>query len=136
MGSRRLQLRDKTTLTLSEHNSNMSLFGFGAGITAHVKKLFNPSEVRISNFVFTLHQQWTFVIIIIGLIFSMGNNYLNKDAMIRLVGNLKGSQVSKLFDALDNEGQIQDNHNGEEGKALINHEENTEMTSIVVTKTG
>merc|ERR1719205_530995 len=56
--------------------------------------------------------------------------------LTRLVGNLKGSQVSKLFDALDNEGQIQDHHNGEEGKALINHEENTEMTSIVVTKTG
>merc|ERR1712203_20372 len=114
MGSRHRQLRDKTTLTLSEHNSNMSLFGFGAGITDHVKKLFNPSEVRISNFVFTLHQQWTFVIIIIGLIFSMGNNYLNKDAMICHGGN-----------DYVNEGKIQDHHNGEEGKALINHEENT-----------
>jgi hypothetical protein len=62
----------------------MALFGFGddKGITRHVKKLFNPSEVRISNFVFTLHQQWTFVIIFIGILFSMGNNYLNKDAII------------------------------------------------------
>jgi len=60
----------------------MSVLGFGKGLTDHVKKLFNPSEVRISNFVFTLHQQWTFVIVIIGLIFSSSNNYLNKDAMI------------------------------------------------------
>merc|ERR1719341_1873024 len=54
----------------------------------------------------------------------------------RRVGNLKGSQVSKLFDALDNEGQIQDHHNGEEGQALINQQENTEMTSIFVPKTA
>jgi len=62
----------------------MALFGFGddKGITGHVKKLFKPSDVRISNFVFTLHQQWTFVIIFIGILFSMGNNYLNKDAII------------------------------------------------------
>jgi len=62
----------------------MALFGFGddKGITSHVKKLFKPSDVRISNFVFTLHQQWTFVIIFIGILFSMGNNYLNKDAII------------------------------------------------------
>lgn len=37
--------------------------------------------------------------------------------------------------ALDKEGQIQDDHNEEEGQALINHEENTEMTTIVVTET-
>jgi hypothetical protein len=56
--------------------------------------------------------------------------------LTRLVGNLKGSQVSKLFDALDNEGQIQDHHNGEEGQALINQQENTEMTSIFVPKSA
>jgi hypothetical protein len=60
----------------------MVLFDFAEGLISHVKKLFNPSEVQIGNFVFTLHQQWSFVIIIIGLIFSSGNNYLNKDAMI------------------------------------------------------
>merc|ERR1719220_2132417 len=43
--------------------------------------------------------------------------------LIRLIGNLKGSQVSKLFDSVDN--------NGEEGQALINQEESTEMTSVV-----
>ena len=37
------------------------------------------------------------------------------------------SQVTRLFDALDKEGQIQDY------QALINHEENTEMTPIIVT---
>ena len=58
------------------------LLGFTKGLTNQVRKLFNPSDVRIGNFVFTLHQQWTFVIIFIGLLFSMGNNYLNKDAMI------------------------------------------------------
>jgi hypothetical protein len=47
--------------------------------------------------------------------------------LTRLVGNLKGSQVTTLFDALDKEGQIQDY------QALINHEENTEMTPIIVT---
>jgi len=55
--------------------------------------------------------------------------------LIRLVSNLKGSQVSKLFEALDKEGQIQDDHNEEEGQALINNEENTEMTRIIVTET-
>merc|ERR1712130_202581 len=71
----------KLIVTLSEHHSNISLFGFGTEITDHVKKLFKPSDIQISNFVFTLHQQWTFVIVFIGLIFSMGNNYLNKDAI-------------------------------------------------------
>jgi len=52
------------------------------------------------------------------------------------VASLMLSQVSKLFDALDNEGQIQDHHNGEEGQALINQQENTEMTSIFVPKTA
>jgi len=47
--------------------------------------------------------------------------------LTRLVGNLKGSQVTTLFDALDKEGQIQDY------QALINQEENTEMTPIIVT---
>merc|ERR1719305_2050267 len=56
--------------------------------------------------------------------------------LTRLVGNLKGSQVSKLFDALDNEGQIQGHHNGEDGQALINQQQNTEMTSIFVPKTA
>merc|ERR1719367_616014 len=56
-------------------------------ICHQVKKLFNPSEVRIGNLVFDLHQQWTFVILIIGLIFASSNNYLNKDAMICHGGN-------------------------------------------------
>ena len=37
------------------------------------------------------------------------------------------SQVTRLFDALDKEGQIQDY------QALINQEENTEMSPIIVT---
>lgn len=58
------------------------LFGVADSFGGQVKKLFKPSEVRIGNLVFDLHRQWTFVIIIIGLIFSSSNNYLNKDAMI------------------------------------------------------
>ena len=71
-------------VTLSEHQSSMSdLFGFTKkGLTNLVKKLFNSSDVRIGNLVFTLHQQWTFVIVIIGLIFASSNNYLNKEAMV------------------------------------------------------
>merc|ERR550525_1641977 len=58
------------------------LFGVADSFGGQVKKLFNPSDVQIGNAVFTLHQQWTFVIVIIGLIFSSSNNYLNKDAII------------------------------------------------------
>jgi len=58
------------------------LFDFTNGLTKQVKKLFKPSDVRIGNFVFSLHQQWTFVIIIVGLIFATSNNYLNKQAMV------------------------------------------------------
>merc|ERR1719370_920368 len=58
------------------------LFGVANNFGTQVKRLLNPSKVRIGNLVFTLHRQWTFVLIIIGLIFSSGNNYLNKDAMI------------------------------------------------------
>ena len=58
------------------------LFGVADSFGGQVKKLFNPSDVKIGNAVFTLHQQWTFVIVIIGLIFSSSNNYLNKDAII------------------------------------------------------
>jgi len=57
--------------------------------------------------------------------------------LIRLVCNLKGSQVTTLFDALDEEGQIQNQNNGEEGQTLINHEEReengTEMPTLVET---
>merc|ERR1712130_183052 len=54
----------------------------------------------------------------------------------RLVLNLKGSQVVKLFGALDKDGEIQDDNNREEeGQVLINQEENTEMTPIIVTTT-
>jgi len=46
------------------------------------------------------------------------------------------SQVSKLFGALDKDGEIQDDNNREEeGQVLINQEENTEMTPIIVTLT-
>ena len=63
------------------------LFGIADSFGNQVKKLFNPSKVRIDNFIFTLHHQWTFVIVIVGLIFATGNNYLNKDAMICNGGN-------------------------------------------------
>ena len=43
------------------------------------------------------------------------------------VSSIMFSQVTTLFDALDKEGQIQDY------QALINQEENTEMTPIIVT---
>ena len=35
-------------------------------------------------------------------------------------------QVTTLFEALDEEGQVQDQNNGEEGQTLINHEEREE----------
>ena len=60
----------------------MVLFDFAKNITDNVKKLFNPRDIQTDNIVFTLHQKWTFVIVIIGLIFASTNNYLNKDAII------------------------------------------------------
>jgi len=55
--------------------------------------------------------------------------------LIRLVRNLKGSQVTTLFAALDKDGQVQDDHNAEEGQTLLNHEERDgngiEMPTIV-----
>ena len=70
------------------------LFGITKnGLTGLVKKLFNTSEVRIGNLVFTLHQQWTFVIVIVGLIFASSNNYLNKEAMV-CHGKDSGSYVN------------------------------------------
>ena len=63
--------------------TKMSLFSSAAaGFSARVKKLFNPSRIKTENFVFILHQQWTFLIVIVGLIFSSSNNYLNKDAIV------------------------------------------------------
>ena len=44
------------------------------------------------------------------------------------------SQVTTLFASVDKEGKIRDDHNGEEGQALMSLEESTEMTSVV-TKT-
>jgi len=43
--------------------------------------------------------------------------------------------VSKLFGALDKDGQIQDDNNREEGRALINYEEDIGMTVVNVTGT-
>jgi len=68
---------------LSEQQHKMSgLFSIVDGLGSQVKKLFTPSEVKIGNFLFTLHHQWTFVIILVGLVFASSNNYLNKEAMI------------------------------------------------------
>ena len=63
------------------------LISVGNSFGDQVKKLYNKSELQTDNFVFTLHQRGSFVIILVGLLFSTGNNYLNKDAMICLGGN-------------------------------------------------
>jgi len=61
---------------------SQALFGIVDNFSDQVKKLFNPSKIQTGNFIFALHQQWTFVIIIVGLIFSSANNYLNTDAIV------------------------------------------------------
>jgi len=58
------------------------LISVGNSFGDQVKKLTTRSELQTDNFVFTLHQRGSFVIILVGLLFSTGNNYLNKDAMI------------------------------------------------------
>ena len=58
------------------------LFGVADTLGGQVAKLLKPSEVRIGHIIFDLHQQWTFVILVVGLIFSSSNNYLNGDAII------------------------------------------------------
>merc|ERR1719376_91591 len=63
--------------------------------------------------------------------------------LTRLVRNLKGSQVTKLFEALEKEGMKKKNdeeeeeEEEEEGQTLLNHEEereqnSTEMTTVVI----
>jgi hypothetical protein len=58
------------------------LFGVADTLGGQVAKLLKPSEVRIGHIIFDLHQQWTFVIVVVGLIFASSNNYLNGDAII------------------------------------------------------
>ena len=65
-----------------KENIMAGLFGVADSFGTQVKKLFKPGEILIGNLVFALHHQWSFVIVIVGLIFSTSNNYLNKDAMI------------------------------------------------------
>ena len=49
-------------------------------------------------------------------------------------------QVTTLFAALDKDGQVQDDHNEEEGQTLLNHEERDgngiEMPTIVNMETA
>jgi len=66
---------------------SQALFGIVDNFSDQVKKLFNPSKIQTGNFIFALHQQWTFVIIIVGLIFSSTNNYLNTDAIVCFGGD-------------------------------------------------
>jgi len=61
---------------------SQALFGIVDNFSDQVKKLFNPSKIQTGNFIFALHQQWTFVIVIVGLIFASTNNYLNTDAIV------------------------------------------------------
>jgi len=58
--------------------------------------------------------------------------------LTRLVRNLKGSQVTKLFEALDKEEmrkKTEEEEEEEEGQTLIDHENgeqnNTEMTVVI-----
>jgi hypothetical protein len=74
-----------------------ALFGIAENFSDQVKKLFNPSKIQTGNFIFTLHQQWTFVFIIVGLIFASTNNYLNKDAIVCVGENDKPYQREFCF---------------------------------------
>ena len=64
----------------------MGLLDFAEGLGDQVKKLFTRREVSTVNLIFNLHQQWTFIFILVGLIFATGNNYLNSKAIV-CVGN-------------------------------------------------
>merc|ERR1711963_1257745 len=79
---RRLEIRKKTSEQKKQQHKMSGLFSIVDGLGSQVKKLFTPSEVKIGNFLFSLHHQWTFVIILVGLVFASSNNYLNKEAMI------------------------------------------------------
>jgi hypothetical protein len=47
--------------------------------------------------------------------------------LTRLVGNLKGSQVDKLFEALDREAEAEEEEEQEERRSLVDHNEGKEI---------
>ena len=64
----------------------MSL-GLGSLFAGQLKKVIKGDETRIENFVFALHEKWTFLIILVGLIFISSNNYLNSSAISCMGGD-------------------------------------------------
>lgn len=57
------------------------------GFDKQLRKTFTKSELKIDNFIFTLHHNVSFVIILVGLLFITGNNYLNTEAITCFGGN-------------------------------------------------
>ena len=51
-------------------------------IGKHVRKLFGGGgELKIGNFLFSIHHRWTLLLILVGLLVISANNYLNEKAI-------------------------------------------------------
>jgi len=65
---------------------NMSL-GVVGDFQSQVKKLFKGDSTVLDNFVFQLHHKYSFVVILIGILFISCENYLNDSAITCVDGN-------------------------------------------------
>jgi len=116
----------------------MSLSVVG-GFQSQVKKLFRRDEILIDNYIFKLHSTYNFVIILVGIIFISGNNYLNGQNITCISGNdyvnnfcfLHGAAhiPSKLQDALSPVGS---RCTSEDGRDDIEAEKNPRTTNYYI----
>jgi len=61
-----------------------------------LKKIFKADKVHHDNFLFKLHHQVNFFIILVGVVFIFGNNYLNGNAIVCMNGNAYANQYCWL----------------------------------------
>jgi len=64
----------------------MSLSVVG-GFEKQVKKLFRKKDIKTENFIFNLHSQFNFLIILVGILFITTMNYFNSNAITCLADN-------------------------------------------------
>merc|ERR1711956_50464 len=64
----------------------MSLSVVG-GFEKQVKKLFRKKDIKTENFIFNLHSQFNFLIILVGILFITTMNYFNSNAITCLDDN-------------------------------------------------
>jgi len=71
----------------TNHKETIMSLSVVGGFEKQVKKLFRKKDIKTENFIFNLHSQFNFLIILVGILFITTMNYFNSNAITCLDDN-------------------------------------------------